>query len=51
MNAEDHEELIQAARTASEPIDWSAIAAYFDAQRALVAPRDTSDKPQEEGDL
>jgi hypothetical protein len=41
MNAENNEELIQAARTASEPIDWNKIADYFADQHALVAPRET----------
>ena len=44
------EDLLQAARTASEPIDWTRIGEYFDTQRALVVPRETRDNPPEEGD-
>jgi hypothetical protein len=44
------EELLQAARTASEPIDWTAIGNYLDAQRALVTPREVRDNSATEGD-
>jgi hypothetical protein len=50
MSAENQEELIQAARAAAEPVDWDQIVAYFDSQRALVAPRETNDNPREGGD-
>jgi hypothetical protein len=46
----DSEELIKAARIASEPLDWTLIGEYFDTQRALVAPRETRDNSATKGD-
>ena len=43
-------DLIQAARIAAEPVDWSRIAEFFDSQRAMVAPRQTSDNVRDSGD-
>jgi hypothetical protein len=50
IDKDQQAELIEAARTASEPIDWHRIAEYFANQRALVAPRETRDNPPDRGD-